>query len=172
MGLLIRQGEIVTAAERYVADLVRGRRPGARHRRGAREALGEGHRCSTPRGASSCPASWTRTCTSALPVGGTVSADDFETGTAAGVAGGTTTVVDFVVPDARPVAARGAARPGASARRARSPTTRSTWGSRAGTSAPPPRCARWSSSTASRRSRCSWPTRARSCWTTASSTRS
>ena len=35
----------------------------------------------------------------ALPVAGTVSADDFEAGTAAGIAGGTTPVLDFVVPE-------------------------------------------------------------------------
>ena len=35
----------------------------------------------------------------ALPVAGTVSSDDFESGTAAGVAGGTTTIVDFVHPE-------------------------------------------------------------------------
>ncbi|MCA9783376.1 MAG: dihydropyrimidinase [Candidatus Delongbacteria bacterium] len=34
-----------------------------------------------------------------LPFMGGVSADDFETGTAAGVAGGTTTIIDFVIPD-------------------------------------------------------------------------
>jgi dihydropyrimidinase len=33
-----------------------------------------------------------------LPFMGTVSADDFETGTAAGVVGGTTTIIDFVIP--------------------------------------------------------------------------
>jgi dihydropyrimidinase len=34
-----------------------------------------------------------------LPVAGTVSSDDFETGTAAGLAGGTTTIIDFIHPE-------------------------------------------------------------------------
>jgi len=33
-----------------------------------------------------------------LPFMGTISSDDFETGTAAGVAGGTTSIIDFVIP--------------------------------------------------------------------------
>src|SRR6187399_3397672 len=34
-----------------------------------------------------------------LPFMGTVASDDFFTGTAAGVAGGTTTIIDFVIPN-------------------------------------------------------------------------
>src|SRR5437868_5521038 len=36
-----------------------------------------------------------------LPFMGTVASDDFYTGTAAGVAGGTTTIIDFVIPNPR-----------------------------------------------------------------------
>src|SRR5207247_11037293 len=34
-----------------------------------------------------------------LPFMGTVSADDFESGTASGIAGGTTCIIDFVIPN-------------------------------------------------------------------------
>jgi dihydropyrimidinase len=98
MGLLIKQGEIVTAAERYVADLyVAGGKvlaigPDLERRSAKDEVLDASGRFVFPGFVDPH-------VHLALPVGGTVSADDFETGTAAGIAGGTTTIVDFVVPD-------------------------------------------------------------------------
>ena len=98
MGLLIKQGEIVTAAERYVADLyVDGGKvvaigPGLEPRSAKDQVLDASGRFVFPGFVDPH-------VHLALPVGGTVSADDFEAGTAAGVAGGTTTIMDFVVPD-------------------------------------------------------------------------
>jgi dihydropyrimidinase len=98
MGLLIRQGEIVTSTERYVADLyVDGGKVLAigpkLERRSAQDQVLEAA------GRFVFPGFVDPHVHLALPVAGTVSADDFTTGTAAGVAGGTTTIVDFVVPE-------------------------------------------------------------------------
>ncbi len=97
MGLLIRHGEIVTATERRVADLYVDD--------GRIAAIGEGleKRSAADRvldadGRYVFPGFVDPHVHLDLPVAGTVSADDFATGTAAGVAGGTTTVLDFVVP--------------------------------------------------------------------------
>ena len=98
MGLLIKQGEIVTAAERRVADLyVDGGKvlaigPGLEKRSAKDEVLDAA-------GRFVFPGLVDPHVHLALPAAGTVSADDFETGTAAGIAGGTTTIVDFVVPE-------------------------------------------------------------------------
>jgi dihydropyrimidinase len=98
MGLLIKQGEIVTATERYVADLyaddgrVLAIAPNLEQRSAKDQVLDAAGRFVFPGFVDPH-------VHLALPVAGTVSADDFETGTASGVAGGTTTVVDFVVPE-------------------------------------------------------------------------
>ena len=98
MGLLIKQGEIVTATERRAADLyVDGGKllaigPNLQKRSAGDQVLDAAGRFVFPGFVDPH-------VHLALPVGGTVSADDFEAGTAAGVAGGTTTIVDFVVPD-------------------------------------------------------------------------
>ena len=96
----------------------------------------------------------------AMPFGGTRSIDDYDTGTRAAAAGGTTCIVDFVIQQEggglqsslRRVA-------GARGRAPRTSTTASTWRSRRRTRARSPTCRRWSSR-ASRASRSSSPTRA------------
>jgi len=98
MGLLIQHGEIVTATQRAVADLyVDGGRIAAigagLERRSAQDQVLDAA------GRFVFPGFVDPHVHMALPVAGTVSADDFATGTASGVAGGTTTIVDFVVPE-------------------------------------------------------------------------
>jgi len=98
MGLLIKQGEIVTAADRYVADLyVDGGRIAAigagLEKRAAQDQVIDAS------GRYVFPGLVDPHVHLELPVAGTVSVDDFETGTASAVAGGTTTVIDFVVPE-------------------------------------------------------------------------
>jgi dihydropyrimidinase len=97
MGLLIRKGEIVTAADRYVADLYCDG--------GKVVAIGEdlekraaGDRVVDAEGRFVFPGFIDPHVHMELPFMGTVSADDFESGTASGVAGGTTTIIDFVIP--------------------------------------------------------------------------
>jgi dihydropyrimidinase len=98
MGLLIKRGEIVTAADRYIADLYVDE--------GKVAAIGAdlakrspGDELLDAAGRLVLPGFVDPHVHLALPVAGTVSADDFETGTASGVAGGTTTIIDFVVPE-------------------------------------------------------------------------
>jgi dihydropyrimidinase len=97
MGLLIKNGEIVTAADRYVADLYCDGGTiaaiGANlEKRGARDEVLDAS------GRLVFPGFIDPHVHMELPFMGTVSADDFEAGTASGVAGGTTCIIDFCIP--------------------------------------------------------------------------
>jgi len=97
MGLLIKKGEIVTAADRYVADLYC---DGGKilaiadelEKRSAKD------RVIDAAGQFVFPGFIDPHVHMELPFMGTVSADDFESGTASGLAGGTTCIIDFVIP--------------------------------------------------------------------------
>ena len=80
-----------------------------------------------------------------MPFGGTRSIDDYDTGTQAAAAGGTTCIVDFAL-QMEPGGLRSLARAsGRGAPRApRTSTTASTWRSRRPTRARSPTCRRWS----------------------------
>jgi dihydropyrimidinase len=96
MGLLIRNGEVVNASERFAADV--------RVEEGTITDLGarlEPRAGDTTIDASGChvlPGFVDPHVHMELPFMGTVSADDFESGTASGAAGGTTCIIDFCIP--------------------------------------------------------------------------
>ena len=97
MGLLIKNGEIVTATDRYVGDIYCDG--------GKIVAIGENLEKRAPRdetidasGQFVFPGFIDPHVHMELPFMGTVSADDFETGTASGLAGGTTCIIDFCIP--------------------------------------------------------------------------
>src|SRR5438093_700907 len=97
MGLLIKNGEIVTATDRYVGDIYC---DGGKivaigenlEKRGAKDETLDAS------GQLVFPGFIDPHVHMELPFMGTVSADDFETGTASGIAGGTTCIVDFCIP--------------------------------------------------------------------------
>jgi len=94
MSLGITNGTVVTAVDRYAADL--------RIENGRITAIGAGvaDGCDQhldARGHLLLPGGIDAHTHFALPFGGTVSADDFETGTRAALFGGTTTCIDFAV---------------------------------------------------------------------------
>ncbi len=97
MGLLIRNGTIVTATDRWQGDIL--------CREGRIAALGASLEGSPEdelldaSGQYVFPGGIDPHVHMALPVMGMVSSDDFETGTLAALAGGTTTILDFVHPE-------------------------------------------------------------------------
>jgi dihydropyrimidinase len=98
MGLVIRGGTVVNAGERFTADVkVEGRSITAI---GSGLAKGSGDTEIDAAGRYVLPGFVDPHVHMELPFMGTVSADDFETGTASGIAGGTTSIIDFCIPGA------------------------------------------------------------------------
>jgi dihydropyrimidinase len=97
VSLLIQHADIVSADRRWRSDI--------RCREGRIVELGEsleataGETVLDAEGLLTFPGGVDPHVHMALPVAGTVSADDFESGTAAALAGGTTTIIDFVHPE-------------------------------------------------------------------------
>ncbi len=98
MGILIKNGEIVTSTERYIGDIY--------CENGKIVAVGKDLEKVSSKdevidasGQFVFPGGIDAHVHMELGFMGTVSADDFETGTAAGVAGGTTSIIDFVIPN-------------------------------------------------------------------------
>ncbi|KPJ59707.1 MAG: phenylhydantoinase [Latescibacteria bacterium DG_63] len=97
MGLLIKQGEIITAAERFKGDIyceggkITAIGPAVEKQSAKDEVIDAS-------GAFVLPGGVEPHVHMELPFMGSQSSDDFETGTAAGVAGGTTTIMDLAIP--------------------------------------------------------------------------
>lgn len=96
MSLLIKNGRIITAVDDWVGDIY--------CEGGVIKALGKKFDAPAKAvvdasGQFVFPGGLDPHVHMELPFMGTVSADDFETGTAAGVAGGTTSIIDFCIPN-------------------------------------------------------------------------
>ncbi len=99
MGILIKNGEIVTALDRWVGDVYcENGKIAAVSSPGTSLDANSGDEIVEASGCYVMPGGIDPHVHMELPFMGTVSADDFETGTAAGVAGGTTSIIDFVIP--------------------------------------------------------------------------
>jgi dihydropyrimidinase len=96
MGTLIKNGEIVTAADRYVADLYL--EDGVIQAIGRKLDARAGDKVIDAAGLFVFPGGVDAHTHLDMPFMGTTSADDFETGSIAAAVGGTTSVVDFVIP--------------------------------------------------------------------------
>ncbi|RKY21704.1 MAG: dihydropyrimidinase [Planctomycetota bacterium] len=96
MGILIKHGDVVTALDQWTGDV--------RCEGGTIVELGvgleprAGEQVIDAGGQYVFPGGIDPHVHMEMPFMGTVSSDDFETGTAAGVAGGTTSIIDFVIP--------------------------------------------------------------------------
>ena len=96
MGILIRSGTIVTALDTWVGDILC--QDGSIVALGAKLEAGANDAVIDAGGQYVFPGGLDPHVHMELPFMGTISADDFESGTAAGVAGGTTSIIDFVIP--------------------------------------------------------------------------
>ncbi|NOT34257.1 MAG: dihydropyrimidinase [Candidatus Eisenbacteria bacterium] len=96
MGLLIKNGEVVNAGERFGADVRCD--DGRISEMASRLEPRTGDTVIDALGKYVMPGFIDPHVHMELPFMGTVSADDFETGTASGVAGGTTCIIDFCIP--------------------------------------------------------------------------
>ena len=106
MGIVVRNGEVVTASERFAADLrLEG---GTITQMGTQLEPESGDETIDATGHFVLPGFIDPHVHMELGFMGTVSADDFEVGTASGVAGGTTCIIDFCIPAPERVDARGA----------------------------------------------------------------
>jgi dihydropyrimidinase len=98
MSMLVKNGTVVTAADRYDADIYIDKGVDHADRPG-----------SEPARRQSCDASGKLVMPGGIdvhthldmPFGGTTSADDFESGTIAAAHGGTTTLIDFAIQELR-----------------------------------------------------------------------
>ena len=95
-GVVIRNGTIVTALDQYVADVYCD--GGLITAIGPDLVVPADSEVIDASGQYVFPGGIDAHTHMELPFMGTVSADDFYTGTAAGVAGGTTTILDFIIP--------------------------------------------------------------------------
>jgi len=99
MRTLIRGGEVVTAADRYAADvLVEDERIAVIGRDLGSSSLAQGAELIDAAGKLVIPGGIDVHVHMELPFMGTHSIDDFESGSVAAICGGTTTLVDFVIP--------------------------------------------------------------------------
>jgi dihydropyrimidinase len=95
MGLLIKNGTVVTAEKTFAADvLIEGETI-----RDVRPSIAEepAHQVFDATGMLLLPGGIDAHTHLDMPFGGTTSSDDFETGTRAAAIGGTTTIVDFAI---------------------------------------------------------------------------